>query len=57
MIDTDGYGVTDRLLEAAGPALGTEGRAELRRLLHARLRLPIWKRTSTPISRPWIRAA
>ncbi|SHK31349.1 hypothetical protein SAMN02745194_04669 [Roseomonas rosea] len=35
--DADGYGETDRLLEAAGPALGPEGRAELRRLLEARL--------------------
>ncbi|WP_140887209.1 DUF6880 family protein [Muricoccus nepalensis] len=35
--DADGYGETDRLLEAAGPALGPEGRAELRRLLQARL--------------------
>ena len=37
MMDADGYGVTDHLLEAAGPALGAEGRTELRRLLHARL--------------------
>ncbi|MCG7352169.1 hypothetical protein RQ744_15880 [Roseomonas mucosa] len=35
--DADGYGETDRLLEAAGPALGPEGRAELRRLLEGRL--------------------
>ncbi|WP_424138881.1 DUF6880 family protein [Roseomonas chloroacetimidivorans] len=35
--DADGYGETDRLLEAAGPALGPEDRAELRRLLEARL--------------------
>lgn len=35
--DADGYGTTDRLLETAGPALGSEGRAELRRLLEARL--------------------
>jgi hypothetical protein len=35
--DADGYGTTDRLLEAAGPALGPEGRAEVRRLLEARL--------------------
>jgi hypothetical protein len=35
--DADGYGETDRLLDAAGPALGPEGRAELRRLLQARL--------------------
>ncbi|PHK93396.1 hypothetical protein CR162_18850 [Pseudoroseomonas rhizosphaerae] len=35
--DSDGYGETDRLLEAAGPALGPEGQAELRRLLEARL--------------------
>ena len=37
LLDADGYGVTDRLLAAAGPALGPEGRAELRRLLQARL--------------------
>jgi hypothetical protein len=37
MLDADGYGVTDRLLEAASPALGPDGRAELRRLLQARL--------------------
>ncbi|MGK7871377.1 DUF6880 family protein [Falsiroseomonas sp. E2-1-a20] len=35
--DADGYGVTDDLLAAANPALGPEGRAELRRLLQARL--------------------
>ncbi|MDJ0391622.1 hypothetical protein QMO56_26325 [Roseomonas sp. E05] len=35
--DADGYGETDRLLKAAGPALGPEGRSELRRLLEARL--------------------
>ena len=35
--DADGYGVTDELLEAASPALGQEGRAELRRLLQERL--------------------
>jgi hypothetical protein len=35
--DTDGYGVTDGLLEAAAPALGREGRAELRCLLQDRL--------------------
>jgi hypothetical protein len=35
--NADGYGATDRLLEAAGPALGPEGRAELRRLLEVRL--------------------
>jgi hypothetical protein len=35
--DANGYGVTDRLLAAANPALGPEGRAELRRLLQARL--------------------
>ncbi|WP_120010111.1 DUF6880 family protein [Teichococcus vastitatis] len=35
--DADGYGETDRLLEAAAPALGSEGRAELRRLLETRL--------------------
>lgn len=35
--DADGQGETDRLLDAAGPVLGPEGRAELRRLLEARL--------------------
>jgi hypothetical protein len=35
--DADGYGVTDHLLATANPALGPEGRAELRRLLQARL--------------------
>ena len=35
--DNDGYGVTDELLEAASPALGPEGRSELRRLLQQRL--------------------
>jgi len=37
LLDADGYGITDLLLEAASPALGSEGRAELRRLLQARL--------------------
>ena len=37
LLDADGYGVTDELLEAASPALGPDGRAELRRLLQARL--------------------
>jgi hypothetical protein len=37
LLDADGYGLTDRLLTAASPALGPEGRAELRRLLQARL--------------------
>jgi hypothetical protein len=37
LLDSDGYGVTDHLLAIAGPALGPEGRAELRRLLQARL--------------------
>ena len=37
LLDADDYGVTDRLLEAAGPALGPEGRGELRRLLQTRL--------------------
>lgn len=37
LLDADGYGVTDRLLAASGSALGPEGRAELRRLLQARL--------------------
>ena len=41
LLDADGYGVTDRLLAAASPALGPSGRGELRRLLHERLaRLP-----------------
>jgi len=35
--DADEYGVTDGLLEAASPALGDEGRAELRRLMQVRL--------------------
>jgi hypothetical protein len=39
LLDGDGYGATDRLLAAASPALGVEGRAELRRLLSARLAL------------------
>jgi len=37
LLDADGYGTTDRLLAASGPALGPVGRAELRRLLQARL--------------------
>jgi hypothetical protein len=37
LLDADGYGLTDRLLAAASPALGPEGRAALRRLLQARL--------------------
>lgn len=37
VLDGDDYGVTDQLLVASGPALGPEGRAELRRLLEARL--------------------
>jgi hypothetical protein len=37
LLDADGYGLTDRLLTAASPALGPQGRAELRRLLQARL--------------------
>ena len=37
LLDADGYGTTDRLLAASGPALGPDGRAELRRLLQARL--------------------
>lgn len=37
LLDADGYGVTDRLLDAAGAALGAEGRAALRRLLQDRL--------------------
>ena len=37
LLDTDGYGVTDRLLEAASPALGPEGRTDLRWRLQERL--------------------
>ena len=37
LLDADGYGVTDRLLAAAGPALGPDGRADLRRRLQKRL--------------------
>ncbi len=37
LLDADGYGVTDRLLEAASPALGPDGRADLRRRLQERL--------------------
>jgi hypothetical protein len=37
LLDSDGYGVTDHLLAASGPALGPAGRAELRRLLEDRL--------------------
>jgi uncharacterized protein DUF6880 len=37
LLDADDYGATDRLLAEAGPALGPEGRSELRRLLQARL--------------------
>jgi hypothetical protein len=37
LLDVNGYGVTDRLLAAAGPALGPEERAELRRLWQGRL--------------------
>jgi hypothetical protein len=37
LLDADGYGTTDRLLAASGPALGPDGRVELRRLLQARL--------------------
>ncbi|MGI4940982.1 MAG: DUF6880 family protein [Janthinobacterium lividum] len=37
LLDMDGYGVTDRLLEAASPALGPDGRAELRRRLQEQL--------------------
>ncbi len=41
LLDADDYGVTDRLLPAASPALGSSGRGELRRLLQERLsRLP-----------------
>ncbi len=38
LLEADGYGVTDRLLEATGPALGAAGRAELRRMMEARLK-------------------
>ena len=37
LLDSDGYGVTDRLLKAASPALGPDGRADLRRRLQERL--------------------
>jgi hypothetical protein len=37
LLDADGYGITDRLLEAASPALGPDGRADLRRRLQERL--------------------
>ncbi len=37
LLNADGYDTTDRLLAASGPALGPDGRAELRRLLQARL--------------------
>ncbi len=37
LLDADGYGMTDHLLAASGPALGSDGRAELRRLLQSRL--------------------
>ena len=37
LLDADEYGLTDRLLEAASPALDAEGRGELRRLLQARV--------------------
>ncbi len=37
LLDADGYGVTDRLLEAASPALGPDGRADLRQRLQERL--------------------
>ncbi|WP_431285103.1 DUF6880 family protein [Humitalea sp. 24SJ18S-53] len=37
ILDADGYGAADRLLEAASPALGPDGRSELRRLLLIRL--------------------
>ena len=37
LLDADDYGVTDRLLAAACPALGPGGRGELRRLLQERL--------------------
>ncbi len=37
LLDGDGYSVTDRLLEAASPALGPDGRADLRQRLQKRL--------------------
>ena len=37
LLDADGYGTTDRLLAASGPALAPDGQAELRRLLQTRL--------------------
>ncbi len=37
LLDADGYGVTDRLLEAASSALGPDGWADLRRRLQERL--------------------
>jgi hypothetical protein len=37
LLDADGYGVTDRLLESASPVLGPDGRADLRRRLQERL--------------------
>lgn len=37
MLDADGYGLTDHLLEAASPALGPDGRAALRQRLQERL--------------------
>lgn len=41
LLDADDYSTTTGLLAASGPALGLDGRAELRRLLQARLaRLP-----------------
>ncbi len=41
LLDADDYGVTDHLLAAASPDLGSSGRGELRRLLQERLaRLP-----------------
>lgn len=37
ILDADGYGAADRLMAAASPALGPEGRAALRQMLLARL--------------------
>ena len=39
LLEADDYGVMDGLLAAASPALGPDGREELRRLLQARLAL------------------
>lgn len=46
ILDADGYGAADRLLEAASPALGKEGRTALRELLLARLAAAAPKRNA-----------